>query len=255
MNRENVELVQTVERAIRIMNCFTKENPEWGVRELEKELEIGKSTVHRILQTLQICGFLTRSNHTGKYKLSLRIYELGQVAFESFDFLTESTENMKRLVKRFNETVYLSVRNGTEITYLGREDCEHPLRYILEIGSNSLLHVSAAGQAIMAFLKKNEIEEVIKKHGLPRFSNGQTLTRTELDEKLLRIREEGYALSYGGKIEGIYGIAVPIFSSDYIIGSLAFSIPEQRFDKENLHTLVHVLKEEASTISNRLGYR
>lgn len=253
MSKSSKSNLQTLERTIKILDSFSKEKPEWGVRELERKLNISKSIVHRILSTLQENDYLTQNPLNKKYKLNLKLYKLGKIALHSVDLLAESVDVMKDLSEKFDETVYLTLNKGTEFIYIGREDCSHPLRYVIDIGANSLMHAGAAGKAIMAFLDSDEINKILNEHGLPFYT---TSTITEIDKlhlEFARIRQAGYAFSSGEKISGICGIAVPIFAPHNVIGSIAFSIPEQRFVKGDINVLTAALKEASRKISTRFG--
>jgi DNA-binding IclR family transcriptional regulator len=247
-------LIQSVQRATRLLKAFDSGPAELGVSELSRRVDLHKSTVSRLLATLESEGLLERVPATDKYRLGFMLVRLaGQVTH--FGDLREAARSvLLDLAERSRETIHLAVLDGEEVVNVEQLSGPHMVREASWVGRRTPLHCAANGKALLAFLPPGQIERILSKPLLA--ITEQTITgprrlRRELD----LIRERGYAQALGEIEEGLHGVAAPIRdASGTVIASVSVSGPAYRMTADRLPELGALVVEAAAQISNRLGF-
>ena len=120
--------IQAIERAVAILNAFSAETPELGVTELAERLGLHKSTVHRFLVNLEAGGLVERNARTARYRLGLRIFELGGLVLQQMNLWDEALPFLEGLVRESGETGHLAVLDGGEAIYIEKVEARRALR-------------------------------------------------------------------------------------------------------------------------------
>lgn len=247
--------IQSVDRALQVLELFSLEKPEWGVTEISKALNIYKSNVHNILSTLAEKGFVKKDPKTDKYKLGIKFFELGSVVIKNMDLRRIAHPHIEKLSKEFNETVHLGVLDEGRVVSIEREESNKGLCSHIEIGKRTPLHCTAVGKAIMAYLSEDEINFIIREKGLEKYTENTITNKEELGKEFLKIRKQGYAVDNMEHEEGVRCVASPI--RDYngkVIASMSISGPAFRIDKSNIPNIAKKVKEYCDCISEEMGY-
>jgi DNA-binding IclR family transcriptional regulator len=225
--------MKTLKKGLDILNSFSKEFQSQGVTEISKRLEFHKSTTHALLQTLREEGYVIYDPLTKKYSLGYKPLDLaGRINYRR-DLREISLPIMKELSQKCDEDVALNILVEGRSISIEVIESQYFIRHIIPMGKPYPLHCRAAGKIIMAYLPKNEINEIIKRHGLKKFTPKTITKKKELFSELEKIRQREYADSrqeFGP--EGV-SLAFPIFNKEGIIGSLS------------IHSTVNRLNEEA----------
>src|ERR1700728_4603075 len=111
---------QSLERGLAVLRCFTPKRPELGISEIADELQMSKSTVHRYAITLVALGYLEQLNPSHKYRLGLRVADLGMSAMNATGLKEHAHPSLQELRQTSGYTVGLAVLDGAEIRYLDR---------------------------------------------------------------------------------------------------------------------------------------
>lgn len=219
---------KTTEKVLTILEQFTRENHEWGVTELSKNLGWSKSVVHRILSTLLDWEYLRQNKENNKYLLGYKLIEIGTIAQESFKLIDIAEEEMTSLARETKETVLIDIPNGDYSICLHKIESTESIKYTCGIGSQVPIYAGAIGKALLAHLPEDEIDSIIES-GLNQYTESTTDDRETLLEELEKIRREGVAITYGEWNRGALGIAAPIFNSrGEITASIGILGPEFR---------------------------
>ncbi|TGU71893.1 MarR family transcriptional regulator, partial [Mesorhizobium sp. M00.F.Ca.ET.186.01.1.1] len=141
--------VRSVERALDILLCFT-DATDLGLSEISSRLSLHKSTVHRLLATLENKGFLIRDVQTEKYRLGFRIWELSANLTHNDDPATLLLPEMERLRDLVEETISLYVRDGNERIRIQAVQSRQPIRRVAPIGARMPLAVGASSKVLVA---------------------------------------------------------------------------------------------------------
>ncbi|MBA3599367.1 MAG: IclR family transcriptional regulator [Methylibium sp.] len=225
-----------------------------GVTDLARHLGLTKSNAHRLLQTLVGCGYVRNVEQSGKYELTLKLWELGAAVVGRLDLKTISTEYMERLCQLSGETVHLSVLDGMEVIYLDKVDSPHPVRSYSRVGGRAPAYCVATGKALLGYASPALIDAISLE--LKPFTPYTVTTPNELRSELEKLRQVGYAVNRGEWRDGVCGIASPIWNAGgHVCAAIGLSGPADRFKARNLRQLAPSVVSVAQQISARLGYR
>jgi IclR family KDG regulon transcriptional repressor len=240
--------------ALRVLQCFSMEEPELGVTDIAQRLGVAKSTVHRVLATLEENGFVRKDESTHRYRLGLSVLTLGGILMSNLEIYREGQHLLESFVNRFDETVHLAVLEDYATVYVSKIESKHPVPMLTHLGRKNPLHCTSSGKAILAFQEPEMIEEVIRR-GLTRYTRTTITNPDRFRAHLQEIRERGYATSDGELRDGVSSVAVPV--RDYtrkVIGAVTVVGPTYRFTPNKVETFARQLLDVGREISTRLGY-
>jgi len=249
------KIIQSIDRALQILELFNLEKPEWGVTEISKALNVYKSNVHNVLTTLAEKGFVIKDSKTDKYKLGIKFFELGSIVIKNMDLRKIAHPYIEELSKEFDETVHLGVLDEGRVVSIEREESDKGLCSHIEIGKRTPLHCTAVGKAIMAYLSKDKVAAIVKGKGLKKYTENTITNKKELENEFRKIREQGYAIDNIEHEEGVRCVAGPI--RDYtgkVIASMSISGPAFRINESNMPVVAKKIKEDCNCISKEMGY-
>lgn len=236
MNDKNT--VRSVERALDILLCFTTQ-PSLSMSEIAQHVGLHKSTVHRLLASLEGKGFVVRDTATEKYKLGFRIWELSVNVSQSDDPAILFLAEMEQLRDRLGETVSLYVRDGNERIRIQAVQSNHSVRRVAPIGVRLPLYVGASSKILVAYEKPRQQMEIIQQ--LP-----EMIDKTTMLEQMTIIRAQGYATSSEERESGVAAIAAPVFDRQgHFIAALSVSGPINRMSTEKIQEHIDPIMEAA----------
>ncbi|WP_379127681.1 IclR family transcriptional regulator [Paenibacillus sp. sgz500958] len=232
--------VRAVERALDILLCFTKDN-DLGLTEIASQIGLHKSTVHRLLTTLEEKGFLLRNQATEKYSLGIRIWELSTHLPTLDEPAALLLPAMERLRDRLGETVSLYLRDDLERVRIQAVQSRQAIRRVAQIGARLPLSVGASSKVLAAYAPPEIQGKLLNDPSWP-----ENVDRTSYREQLEEIRRCGYATSFEEREPGAAAVAVPIFGrSGTMVAALSLSGPVSRLSQETLVEYSDVLTEAA----------
>lgn len=230
--------VRAAERALDILLCFINET-QLGMMEIAERTQLNKSTVFRLLATLEGRGFVKRDPQTEKYQLGFSIWELATHLNRSDDPAILFLPEMEQLRDRLDETVSLYIRDGKERVRIQAVESKQTIRRVAPIGARLPLTAGASSKVLVAYESEAFQREVLAD---PRWPAGVEMGTYQ--ERLTQVRESGYAISVQEREEGTSAVAVPVFNrSGKLIASLAVSGPISRMSVEQMEEYVpHLLR-------------
>jgi len=247
--------VQSVERAIAILKSFSLEKPERGVSELSRELGLHKSTVSRLMSTLERGGLLSRNPETERYRLGVDLMGMAAQVVSYMDVRQVARPFLRQLAETCQETVNLSVLDAGQVVNL--EQLIPPARQVKNIGwvgRRMCPHCTAAGKVLLAHLSQDELDRILQA-GLERFTPYTITDPQELRQELMRVCQQGYAVSQEELEEGLNVVAAPVYNhTGQVIASVSVAGPAYRVTPERFPQLAARLMDAAARISERLGY-
>jgi IclR family acetate operon transcriptional repressor len=243
--------VQSVDRAVAILDSLSAAKGYLGVTELSKELDLHKSTVHRLLVSLQRGGLVERDPATRKYRLAVRLIELAYAVLNSRGLPQVALPYLHYLADTVEEITYLAVRDGDRIINVLQVPAPHLVQSVTWLGAG-MLHSTAAGKVFLAHLPDDEVESYIK-GGLPALTENTITDASELRGELQQIRERGYSTSWGGQEEGVNSIAVPIFTQGgQVMAAIGVAGPSYRFTPDKALETPEIVMGVAREVGKRL---
>lgn len=249
-------LIQSVERAADILELFLDAEPELSVKEISEKLGLSKSTAHGLIKTLEHRGYLQQNPDDLKYKLGLRLFELGHYIANQLDIAQIAQPFIKELVDELKETVHLVVRQQDELVYVAKEEGPQTLRIYSHVGRRAPMHCTGVGKAILAYQDEEEIERILSTIPLRAFTQNTITDKEEIKKQLKPIRENGYSIEDEEIELGLTCIGAPIFDhKGNVSASLSCASPKMRLTDERLPVVIAGVKKTAAKISSSLGYK
>jgi DNA-binding IclR family transcriptional regulator len=240
---DNKLTVRSVERAMDILLCFVHVK-ELSLTEISIKVDLHKSTVHRLLASLEGKGFILRDNATEKYRLGFRLWELSANLIQSDDMGVVLLPEMERLRDQVGETVSLYVRDGNERVRIQAVQSNQAIRRVAPVGARMPLYVGASSKVLLAFAEEAVQERVLLAAGLEREAFLHMLNET---------RRLGYATSIEEREPGAAALSAPIFSrAGKLAASLAVSGPANRLTQEKMLEHVSLTIETAHRMGTML---
>ena len=244
-------------RAVLILECFTQDRPELGVREVSRLISVPSSATGRLMAAMKNLGILSQNLATKTYSIGPRVLTWAGVYLSTSDIRNLAYPHLKSLHESTHETISLYILDGNERVCIERLESTQNIRFVApRVGRHLPLHAGSAGKVMLAFLPAFRQEEILSATPLVRLTQKTIVDPDLLRAELIQIRQQGYAVSYGEWILEASGIAAPIFDrSGEIAAALTISGPTQRFTAETLPIYISQILSIAAAVSNGLGYR
>lgn len=225
-SNEPPRTVQAVQTALDIIE-YLQEVERAGVTEIAGEVGRSKGTVHSHLATLVRNHYVTKNDDT--YQLSLRYLDLGETVKGRLGYYSVITTELDDLATETGELAQFATEEHGHVVYLYKARSAKAVESASTVGKREYPHCIALGKAMLAYLSRDRAEEIVERHGLPRFTDRTITTRAELFEELDRIREQGYAFDNEEKIAGLKCVAAPVIGPDErVLGAVSVSGPSSR---------------------------
>lgn len=245
-------ILKTLDNAIQVLNCFTKEKKTWGVRELARELNMSHTAINRILKTYEKNGFLRQKPESQKYYLGLKLLEFSQQIGELTSITEDVLPVMRKIAEKTRESVFLTWKENKEGVTLAIAETEERIKFSVSVGTRTPLYAGASCKVMMAFLSEKEQLAIIE-DGLRKFTS-QTIEEKEiLMEQLRDIRSKGWGYTCGEYTNQVFGLGVPLFDrNDQVVASITIAGPKYRLTDPKREEMIQVLIEETKEIQQMI---
>lgn len=248
-------LIRSVSRAVTILMLF-KDHDELGIANISKMLGIPKGTVHALVKTLAHHDFLEKNESTQKYRCGLEAFQLGMSFARRMDLRRIAAAELEKLCYKVDETVHMAVLVNGMCVNVDRFSPNKPFLLIPQTGSAIPAHCTATGKVLLSQLSEDQLNAVIEKCGLVKYTEYTIDNINTLKTHLKQVREDGYAISDQEAIIGLTCIAVPIRdNSGSIVAAISIASDTQSVANDNKkNDYIQMISETAVKISSYLGY-
>ncbi|WP_209124270.1 IclR family transcriptional regulator [Alkalihalobacillus sp. BA299] len=244
-------MVKSIEKMLKILSLYTMDRTSLSISEIQEELNYPKSTIFRLLDTLEAYNYIERNLDNHRYSLGFNFFRLGSIVQNQLDFRSVSLPIMKSLMEQTNETVELNVIDGSNRICVEKVDSPLDVRNFVRIGERKPIHLGASGKVLLTFLPENEKKQVIENLG----NEISSYEIEQLLEEMESIKSSGYCVTTGERVPGSFAVAVPLFGQNgQMVASLTIAGPIQRLSDERERELIEILLKGATEINERLGY-
>ncbi len=241
--------IQSVERAMQILELFEQGNQEKSVKEIAEHLDLSKSTVFGLINTLNNLGYLRQNEENAKYSLGTRVLALGHAVSSANLLAQKAHPHLQKLSFDYQETCLLAVEENGFVVYIDKTESPGSISINTRIGTKKELFCTGVGKCFLAFLPPQTANNIIGL-GLRKVTPNTIATEHELAEELQTIHDKGYAVDREEYELGIRCVAAPIFNKQgEIIASLSLTGPAGRIQAIPLDRLAASLMETASAIT------
>ncbi|RXT05226.1 IclR family transcriptional regulator [Ammoniphilus sp. CFH 90114] len=249
---------QSVIKALSLLDLFSPDKTELSLAEIAKLSELTKPTAYRLLSSLETCGFVSKVKYSEqdiRYRLGLKLLELGNMVLEQSELRKVALPFMKQLAESMDEAVHLVVVDGEEAVYIEKVDSKQPIRLFTSVGKRSPLHLGSASKLLLAYMNNPQKEQLIENMEFVSMTPNSITSAERLKEELDKILQNGYSISDGEQTLETIGLSLPIKDhTGAVVASLTISGMKSRFNKERMPILLEETEKAADLISRDLGY-
>lgn len=258
--------IAAVRRTLAVLDCLAAEPGDLGTNEIARRVGSNASSVSRLLATLAREEYVRRIPATGRYRLGLRLVELGHSALARVDLREVARPHLVALTAASGETTTLSVPGeGTPMTV---DFVQSPasVRSVAQLGRPAVPHATATGKVFLAYrnLHRDATSNLPEQHpgeftgpspeaGLPQFTRRTITDPGQLAAELSLVRERGFAQAVGERENELNAIAVPVLAAGELLAILGVQGPASRFDVAAMQTILDPLREHAERLAGHVG--
>ncbi|HEY9514640.1 MAG TPA: IclR family transcriptional regulator [Gemmatimonadaceae bacterium] len=241
-------------KTMTVLELFSPVRREIGVIEAATMLKRPKSTVSRWLSAIADAGLLERDAVTGRYRLSMRLAVLGEIARESTGIQRLAHPCLEHLASTTGETCSMAVLVGNEGMNVDAVLSPKPIIHVGWVGRRFPLHASAAGKTLLAWRDEAGVKNLLPRR-LPKLASRTITGMADFFRELERVRDQGYSTAWCELEEELAAVAAPVRDhTGAVIGALSISAPVSRVPLKALPALARAPTEAAAILSAQLGF-
>ena len=247
--------VKSLFKMLEVLEAFSSTEPELSVVEIARRTGLPRTTVHRIVDSLRSVGFLEQDASRDRYRLGLKLFELGGSALMNLPLYREAPPFVDTLAKLSGEDVHLCIFDGAQMVFVNRRSQITPRPHNTVITMEaSPCHSTGVGKAALAFQSDVVIDRVIRA-GLPRFTPNTIVEPKRLKAELAAIRTRGYSIDDCEHEPELRCVGAPIRNSaGRVFAAISASGPTKRVTSDRVPELARIVMTHAELLSIRLGY-
>ncbi len=246
--------IQSVERALDIIEILSVEPQGLGVTEVAEKAGLHKSTAHRIIKTLADRGYLERTE-AGGCKIGLKCIEAVSCYINSLELQTQARPHLATLTGELGLTAHLGVLDGDQVVYIEKMDVISSVRLYSQIGAHVHAYCSSLGKILLSAYSGTELRDRMSNCSFIKYTENTIAGMDELEAELGKVRKQGWAMDNEEFEIGHRCIAAPIY--DYrgdIIAAISASGSSRQLTEERFDEVIEYVKETGMQISHEMGY-
>jgi IclR family transcriptional regulator, acetate operon repressor len=245
--------VHSVDRAISILQVIARHGAA-GVTEIATELDVHKSTVSRLLTTLESRGLVEQSANRGRYRLGYGVVQLAAGATKKHDLSLISRPICHGLAETVGETVNIAVNDGRSVVSIDQVIGSSTVTTVNWVGQRTPMHATSAGKVFLAHMSPQELKTSLA-GGLERYTEHTIVDARILLQQLESVRTQGYSYTLEEHEIGLAAVAAPIRALEgQVIAAITISGPTFRINEHTIPSVAPHVMAAAAVISERNGY-
>jgi len=250
-----IEGLSSVRNAARLLKVFLSREESIGVSELARRLDLGKSTVHRLLTTLAAEGLIEQDHATGGYRLGLVVFELGEAVRVHLDLHAAAGPVLASLREQTGESSQVGVLDGAQVVYVDRLESSQSLRLFTETGRRVPAHCTSSGKVLLAHLPEADLTALLASMDLTAHTPHTVTEPAALRSELDRVRRRGWSEAVNERELGVASVAAPVRdSSGTVVAAISIGAPVIRLAAARRRELGALVVEAGEAVSRRLGW-
>jgi DNA-binding IclR family transcriptional regulator len=224
-------------RALDILEYLARSGSPRGLTDIAESVRGPKSTVHRLLMTMHLRGYVAQDERTQGYSVGLRCFELGNLWAQNFDLRGVAAPHLRLLSEITGETTHLAVYDHGDVVYIDKIESNQPVIAKSHVGRRCPAVFVATGRALLAFQPLEEIRAQLALP-LPRYTQHSVTDPRAVEDMLATTRRNGYAVNHGSYRDGVGGVAAPVRDhTGTVVAAVGLCLPEQRFGPDRFDDL------------------
>jgi IclR family KDG regulon transcriptional repressor len=248
----NVKSIRSIERVFMVLNCFSLEQKTLNFQALVNQTKLPRSTLYRILHTLEKEDYVVYDENSDEYRLSMKFFKLGVVASSTTYFYQEISPFLDRLKTETPHTILVTGLSDKQMFYLDKRESNRELKVGSEIGQVRPPDYGILGRTLLTFTNEDQRQEIME--DLKKIRSKKEMDH--LQSKLEEIKALGYAFAKDETFIGISGVAAPVFDQHHqVIVSLGILAPTAGLEQDEINDMIQLIVKTVQEISYSLGDR
>ena len=248
------ETSKTVSNALSVLGCFSRSEPVLRPSELTRRLKLTRTSVIRLLATLERFGYVERCPDVG-YRIGLRAFELGTLFLAANPVSSVLARALDELVEKTQCTAYLAVLDKDDVVMLNHREGTLPIRFVWQVGDRLPVNTTAMGKAMLACMSSEEIDRHLGRGKTLRVLTEKSIrTRAELDADIAKTRERGFGLAREESHHGLTAVGSAILDkARHPIAAISVSFLDYPQNPKRVNQLAEVVSDVADGVSNKIA--
>lgn len=247
--------VPGLERGLRILSEFTRETPTLGAPELARRLQVPRTTIFRLLVTLENLGYLERAPGSHEFQLGTAVLKLGFEYLASLSITELGRPVLERLRDDVGYGANLVIRDGRDIIYVQKAQSNSVFTSSVHIGTRLPAHATILGRALLCHLSYAQLEALYPEEHLQSYTPRTPATVADLYALLKEDRERGYVIDDGFFEPNISTVAAPVLDAQGMVrAAVGITVPGASIPGEKRDTLVLRVRAAATELSRCLNH-
>ncbi|MBM7634390.1 IclR family transcriptional regulator [Geomicrobium sediminis] len=250
-------MLQSIDRAMRVLDLLKEHHFGLGVTELSHRLGVAKSTVHRIVSSLEAHGYVKQEPGNGNYRLGLKFLEMQQYVLKQMEITSIARPFLDELSREANEIVHLVEQQDYEVVYLDKvEQHSNTIRIYSRVGRRAPMHCTGVGKVLLSHFSEAKLEQYFQQvPNRQKYTDYTVTTEKEIKHAITRIKGAGYSIDNEEHERGIRCVAAPVYNH---VGEVNYGVsvtgPLDRMDDNKVKHVVELLTNSCRQISKELGH-
>lgn len=252
--RADGSTVQSVDRAVTVLEILARDG-EAGVTRIAAELGVHKSTAFRLVAALEARNLVEQNVERGKYRLGVGILRLAGATAARLDVVQESRPICRRLAAEIGETINIAVPSDGAALYVDQASGSSAVQTYNWVGQRVPMHATSNGKVLLAFRGDRALAELLGAEPLTAFTERTVTCRSQLEEELREVCEQGHATTVDELEVGLTAVAAPIRDAEGVaVASLSASGPGFRLTPARIAEIAPLVRAAADEVARRLGW-
>lgn len=249
------ETSKTVTNALSVLSCFSRSEPMLTASELTRRLKLTRTSVIRLLATLERFGYIEKCPQAVGYRIGLRAFEVGTLFLAANPLSSVLARALDELVEKTQCTAYLAVLDKDDVIMLNCREGTLPIRFVWQVGDRLPLHTTAMGKAMLACMSSGEIDHHLgRRKTLRGLTDKSIRTRSQLDADIAKTRERGWGLAREESHPGLTAVGSAILDrANHPIAAISVSFLDYPPNPKRLDQLATVVMAVGEEVSNKIA--
>jgi len=252
------DLIGSVQRSLAILELLAQHAEGLNAKQISQQVQLNLSTCYHLINTLMASGYIVKDPDSMLFRLSGKIGYTIQGMASPAQIIKNLIPNIRNLRENTNETAYLSIYDGEEITVAAVEESPLSVRVrALEVGFCEANHATALGKSILAFFREDQIDSYLSTHGMEAYTINTITSTATLKMYLRKVRQQGFSLDLEEYLPDVFCIGAPIFDAGgKILASVAIALPGGRYYPYGNNLIPKIVRtaKDATRTMGILGY-
>ncbi|WP_424930657.1 HTH-type transcriptional regulator BhcR [Amaricoccus tamworthensis] len=241
--------VQSLDRALDVLELLTDQGSR-TLTGISAALEQSPATIYRMLTTFQLRGVVRMNPTTQEWNIGPEAYRIGSAFLRQGGLIERSRPFMHTLMEETRETANLGIEKSDEVLFVSQVETHETIRAFFPPGTQSPMHASGIGKALLSMYSEERFERLLKKMRLEAFTEFTITDRDRLRDEMLRIRQQGYSFDNEERTVGMRCVAAPITNvHGEVIAGISVSGPSHRMTLERVPGMGAIVRQAADATS------